>query len=167
MEGEFQLKIWKTIFNVGVIAAVGGVLWTAKKVIDKSSNLESRFRNYYEVLNQWVKNKNQHIEIVEYFKENDIKNIAIYGMGELGNRLYEELRTSDINIAYFIDKNAAEIYSGADDIPVVGLDEISQRDDVDAIIVTPIYDFDKIEEELINQGIDLDIISLEDIIYAL
>ena len=63
MEGEFQLKIWKIIFNVGVIAAVGGVLWTAKKVIDKSSNLESRFRNYYEVLNQWVKNKNQHIEI--------------------------------------------------------------------------------------------------------
>ena len=60
---------------------------------------------------------------------------------------------------YGIDKNADNIYM---DVNIVTMED--ELKPVDAIVVTPIFFFDDIEEEL-SQKIDCPIISLEDVLY--
>lgn len=161
------MKVWKMVLGLLGLTAVGGVIWGAKKAIEKANKYESRYKYYYDMTNQWLRNKNEKRNTKEYFNNNNYSTIAIYGMGEMGNRLYEELEDTDVEVLYFIDKNAEDIYYGIDDIPVVGLDDIERQEKVNAIIVTPVYDFDSIEETLSQYEFDGDIISLEDIIFEI
>ena len=64
-----------------------------------------------------------------------------------------------IQVQYGIDKNADNIYM---DVNIVTMED--ELKPVDAIVVTPIFFFDDIEEEL-SQKIDCPIISLEDVLY--
>ena len=80
-------------------------------------------------------------------------------MSYAGERLLEELKDSKIDVKYGIDKNADGIYS---DIELVTMED--KLETVDAIVVTPIFFFDQIEEEL-SKKISCPIISLEDILY--
>lgn len=128
-----------------------------------SNNQVLRHKLYYELTNNWLKNKNQGKNVSTYFKNNKIDSIAIYGMGELGMRLYEEVLETDIKVKYFIDKNIKEI-SSILDISVVGIEKIKSMEKVDAIIVTPIYHFTIIKNELINIQSHMEILSLEDVI---
>ena len=94
-----------------------------------------------------------------YFEKNNYKTVAIYGMKELGERLYDELKDSDVAVKYFIDKNAGELYA---DVDILTPDD--ELEPVDAIVVTATYYFDDIEETL-GEKVEYPIVSLEDIIY--
>lgn len=120
-----------------------------------------RLDSYYKTLNQWLFLKNEGKNLEEYFLDNEYKNIAVYGLGELGHRLIEELRHSSINIKYAIDQNSESIFS---EFEVLSLDD--NLPDVDAVIVTPIFDFNDIKQSL-EDKINCNIISLEDIVYEL
>ena len=80
-------------------------------------------------------------------------------MNYVGQTLYEELKDSEIVVAYAIDKKADDIF-----VPVDILSPDDSLPEVDVIIVTAITFFDEIEELLI-QKTDADIISMEDILY--
>lgn len=71
----------------------------------------------------------------------------------------EELKDSDIEVAYGIDRNAYRIYA---DVDIISVDD--NLEDVDAIVVTAITFFDEIEDNL-SQKISCPIISLDDILY--
>ena len=75
-------------------------------------------------------------------------NVAIYGMGRLGDMLYVLLQNSSFRVQYVIDKKADSfIY----DVPVFlpnDADLKTKTQDVDAVIVTPVVDRDAIKEEL-------------------
>lgn len=147
---------------------IGGLTYLAIKRLNYSQDYLQRYKTYYNTANQWLLNKNDGKDVSNYFKENDYKVIAIYGMGTMGELFYDELKKSEsVKVAYFVDKNSEELYYGLDGIPAIGLDDISSQEKVDAIIVTPVYDFDKIEEELGDKGVKADIVSLEDIIYEI
>lgn len=136
---------------------VVGLYKKINNLLKEKEKKTNKFKKYYNILNQWLYNKNQGIEISEYFIKKGYNNIAIYGMGELGSRLYEELKGSLINITYAIDKVAYSKYS---EIKIV---EASQDlDEVDVIVVTPIFDYESIKETL-EEKTDNTIISLEDI----
>lgn len=94
----------------------------------------------------------------EYFFENNYKNIAIYGMGIFGNRLYSELKKTEVNVKYIIDQkvNVKNI-----DITKVGMEE--NFEEVDAIVVTPLFDFENIKKEIVNK-VPYKVISLYEII---
>lgn len=147
--------------------AIGGMGYFAQKALKKERDYHQRYRTYYNTTNQWLLNKNDGKDVGKYFEENNYKTIAIYGMGTMAELFYEEVKKAEVKVAYFIDKNAEELYYGLDDISVIKLDDVSSQEKVDAIIVTPIYDFDKIEEDLENKGVEADIISLEDVIYEI
>lgn len=161
----------KIVFGITKLAAVGGiiggVIYLAQKTILHEKDYRQRYQTYYNTTNQWLLNKNDGKDVGEYFKENNYKTIAIYGMGTMAELFYEEVKKADVKVAYFIDKNSEELYYGLDDISVIGLSDISSQEKVDAIIVTPIYDFDKIEEDLNDKGAECDIVSLEDVIYEI
>ena len=111
------------------------------------------------MMNQWVKVKQEGKNLSAYFEKNGYKKIAIYGMSFAGETLVDELRGSDVYVAYGIDQNAETIYT---DVEVVTMENTLAE--VDAIVVTAISFFDEIEEKL-SEKIDCPVISLEDILY--
>lgn len=113
----------------------------------------------FNVLNNWLKLKLSKKTLKKFFDDNYIKDIAIYGMGELGKRLYEELIELDVNVLYGIDRNADVIE--VDGLKIVTLND--KLDAVDAIIVTPIQFFDDIHESIDKKG-NFNIVSLEDVV---
>ncbi|MCX7748465.1 MAG: TIGR04372 family glycosyltransferase [Clostridia bacterium] len=121
---------------------------------------------YYELTNQWLKIKNQKKSVEDYFIKENIKSVAIYGCGELGKRLFEELRESDIRVICFIDKkiDKNEIFG---DTPIQPINTVASFRNVDAIIITPIYHMDIILEELKENKINIRMISLKDIIFSI
>lgn len=73
----------------------------------------------------------------------------------------EELRDTDVQVVYGIDKKADSIYA---DVDIVTMDDTLEE--VDAVVVTAITFYDEIEDKL-SDKIDCPIISLEDILYEI
>lgn len=142
------------------VGAVAGSTVTNKKVIDKNKKVK-KFKNYYKMLNEWLRLKQEGKSLEEYFLKNEYKTVAIYGMGEMGNRLYDELKNTDIEVKYAIDEKAEETYA---DITVYEKDD--ELPLVDVVIVTATFAFDEIEEELCEK-IDMPIVSLEEVVYTM
>lgn len=120
----------------------------------------NKFKNYYSMLNQWLMLKQEGKSLEEYFVNNKYKTVAIYGMGEMGNRLYDELKNStQINVSYAIDKDAAGVTSN---IEIKTLND--KLDYVDAIIITPIFAFEDVKNEL-SKSVSYPLISLDTIVF--
>lgn len=143
-------------------AAIGAgvvrkVLVEEKEKVEAMSN---KHLSLFLMMNQWVRVKQEGKNLAEYFKKNGFRRIAIYGMSYAGETLIDELKGTEIEIAYCIDKKADRIYS---DVDVFSMED--KLGEVDAIVVTAITFFDEIEKEL-NEKVDCPIMSLEDILYA-
>ncbi len=154
---KFTLSLLSTLG--GAAAAAVAVKKVAGNATEVQHNMSEKHLALFLMMNQWVAVKQEGKNLADYFTKRGYKTIAIYGMSYAGERLVEELKDSDIQIKYGIDKKADTIYS---DIDVVTMeDELAE---VDAIVVTPIFFFDEIEEKL-SEKTDCPIISLEDILY--
>jgi hypothetical protein len=95
-----------------------------------------------------------------YFEDNDLYNIAIYGLGALGIHLYEELREGKVSIEYGIDQNASGIK--VDGLDIKTLEDRLPR--VDAVVVTPIA-FYEIEKKIQKKmGKEVAILFIEDVV---
>jgi len=145
----------------GIVLGGLGINYVKNKKIEMETKRTNKFVGYYNLLNHWLRAKQEGRSLEDFFEKNGIKSIAIYGMGELGNRLYDELKNSSIQVKYAIDKNPANTFS---EVEVLAIEDYLEE--VDAIVVTAIFAFDEIVEELIKR-IDYKIISLEDIVYEL
>lgn len=131
------------------------------KQIKSKKNELNKFHKFYDILIQWLLIKQKGSFLTAYFVQRGYKTVALYGMKELGERLYDELKESEVEVKYIIDKNADSIYS---DVDVFTPDEVLM--DVDVIIVTAVYYFDEIKG-MLEQKIDCPILSLEDIVYGI
>lgn len=145
-------------------AAVGatvGILTMDKRsanTADKTLEMSNKHLALFVLMDQWVKVKQEGKNLASYFEGQNYKAIAIYGMGRVGERLLDELKDSNISVKYGIDRNAKRIYS---DIKVVTPDD--DLEDVDAIVVTPVFYMDEIEKVL-SEKISCSVISLEDVL---
>lgn len=110
-------------------------------------------------MNQWVKVKQEGKNLATFFQRNGYKQIAVYGMSYAGETLVEELKDTEVKVAYGIDRNADGIYAS---VEMVSLED--DLGEVDAVVVTAVTFFDEIEEK-ISEKLDCPIISLEDILY--
>lgn len=162
------MKIFRSIAKTVIfIGSITGVILLSHNSLKKEKKLQRRYRAYYEITNQWLQNKMQNKSSELFFKEKNINNLAIYGMGTLGEVLYQDLKLLDIKVEYFIDKNFDSLYSSPDNIPVCSPREISSQSHVDALIITPFFDFQAIKSEFEELNSSFEIISLEDIILAM
>ncbi len=152
-------KVLMLLVGLASAAAAGSAFMFKKMKFDGVK--KNKFRLYYDATNQWLMLKNAGRGLEDYFTNNGYRTIAIYGMGELGNRLYEELKGSDkVEVKYAVDKNSGYLYEG--DLNVV-LPE-NELEMVDVVVVTAIFDFDAIRETL-DEKIQCPIVSLEDVVY--
>lgn len=156
----------KIIFGIGafLVGAVSCGIYVHKKETKKTKYMKEYSEKHLELylmMNQWVKAKQENKNVADFLKKKNYKKIAIYGMNYVGETLVQELCNEGVEIAYGIDKNACNIDSNIE--VVLPTDCLK---DVDAVIVTPIYYFDSIEEEL-HLKIDCPIVSLDDVLYEL
>lgn len=156
-------NLFSTIIGIliGVILGVVTTVKITKKIISNSKTDAEKYLALYLMMNQWVKVKKEGKKMSSYFEKNNFYKIAVYGMSYAGERLVEELKDSNIEIKYGIDKNADSIYS---DINLVTMND--RLDEVDAVVITAITYFDVIKENL-SLKMDCPIISLEDILFEL
>lgn len=150
--------------TLSLLSILGGAVAAAVKKVTKDAteiqhNMSEKHLALFLMMNQWVKVKQEGKHLADYLEKQGYKSIAIYGMSYAGERLLEELKGSDIEVRYGIDRNAETIYS---DIDLVTIED--SLEPVDAIIITSIFFFDEIEEQL-SEKVDYPIISLEDILY--
>lgn len=123
-----------------------------------TDDLLQKMGEFYKLLLKWLEIEQKGKSIRSFFTENGYRTVAIYGMKELGERLYDELKGSEVEVKYIIDKNADAMYADVDIItPEESLEE------VDAIVVTAIHYMDEIEE-MLEQKIDYPILSLQEIV---
>lgn len=145
--------------TMGVLVGMGITGNFMDKLIKKNSEMSEKHLALFLMMNQWVKVKQEGKNLTDFFERNGYKKIAIYGMSYAGETLLDELNTSDIEVAYAIDKNAQSIYL---DIDTVTMEEDLQE--VDAIVVTAITFFEEIEKKL-KEKLKCPVLSLEDILY--
>lgn len=145
--------------SVGVVVGVIAVGKAALKKNNEIRSMSEKHLSLFQMMNQWVRIKQEGKNLEEFFKQKGYKKIAIYGMSYAGETLVNELKNSDIDIVYGIDKNADAIYA---DMNVVTMEDALEK--VDAVVVTAITFFDEIER-MLSERMDCPIISLEDILY--
>lgn len=154
-------KVLSTLAGAAAGAAAGGIAArsVSSKKIKELLDGHAKVHELYMAFDQWLRIRQEGKTLVEYFERNEYKTVAIYGMKELGERLFDELEGSGIEVRYIIDKKADAIYAD--------VDVITPEDDlepVDVIVVTALYYFDEIEE-MLSDKVDYPIVSLEDILY--
>lgn len=103
---------------------------------------------FYWILTRWMDWKIAGKRIADVLLKQNWKRIAVYGYAELGQLLCRELAEGEVHVSYLLDKRVAD--SGIKNLPVYipqsGLPQ------VDAVVVTAVYYFDEIKEELSKMG---------------
>lgn len=147
--------------GAGLLFGAVGTGVVMQKELDKMSVMARKNYVIIRLFDQWMKVKQSGESIADYLKENGYHTVAVYGMSFAGERLYDDLKDSEITVKYGIDQNADKIYAEVD---VLSPDE--ELPEVDAVIVTAVYYFEEIEEKL-SDRMDCPILSLEDILYEI
>mgnify|MGYP001112041673 CR=1 FL=1 len=117
-----------------------------------------RANAYMRLYDKWLYAKECEKNLQTYFEDMGYGRIAIYGLGRAGRHLQADLEKAGIRIEYGIDR-MGEMWK--DSFPVYKPDEALPI--VDAIVVTVIYDFDSVYQELKGK-FSRPIISLEEIV---
>ncbi len=152
------------VLTGGIIGGVIGGSTVRKqmnKKIKERQEMSEKVSDYYHIFEQWLSVRQDGKSLDTYFKRNGYKTIAIYGMKELGERLYDELKDSGIEVKYVIDKNADAIYI---DVDVFTPDD--ELAPVDVIVVTATFYYDEIEE-MLRGKVDYPVVSLEEVLYEM
>lgn len=161
--GEDNMKKVITMLGMmvtGIVGLITGGILVNKRVMEKDKKV-AKFSGYYNMLNQWLTLKQEGKSLEDYFIKNDYNTVAIYGMGEMGNRLYEELKDSSVMVKYAVDQNAATAYSR---LTVYAPEE--KLPEADVIVITATFAFDEISERL-SQSVNMPVISLDEVVFEI
>lgn len=113
-----------------------------------------------ESFSKWLELKQNNCRLKEYFENNNYKSVAIYGMGDLGKKLFRELADDGVSVSYTIDRNI-----GVDDkYKMIALPE--RLPEVDIVIVTAVSSFDDIYLDLKGR-FNGEIVSIEDVLWSI
>lgn len=123
--------------------------------------MELKYEMYFYLLDTWMYLREKNISLDRYLLEYGYKNVALYGLGTFARHLIKELSESEVQISYIIDRNR--------DVQCPGMivKSISQDlPEVDAVIVTVIYEFDSIWQTM-RELVNCPVLSLAEIIKEL
>ena len=122
-----------------------------------------RGQTNHEMGTKWLEKMQNGDSIERYFVDHNIKKIAIYGCGYLGRLLLRELRkTGNVEVAFGIDTVENPICA-PEDITIYDVDDFFPEK-VDAIVVTPAFDYDKVYKKL-SEKTDDEILSFEEVVF--
>lgn len=120
---------------------------------------EKRYREYFQILNKWLRYELQGKSIVQYLKNRSVESVAVYGLGMLGGSLVMELEKGGIAVKYGIDQ---DVYKGRQfDFPVYTLEDTLPE--VQMIIVTTTIVFISVKNKLKSKS-SAEILSIKSIL---
>lgn len=149
---------------VAVISFIMGYIVAClikKRDLGKKEQIYSGIKKNEDVLNQWLVFKQAGIGLDKILKEQNIKTVAIYGMGIMGRHVLRELISSDIVIKYGLDNKKMTPIDG---IPVKSLREELEIPDLIINSVLKIPDKENIEKE-IQEVVGCRVISLDTLLF--
>lgn len=118
------------------------------------------FEGLYRRTNEWFFCEQRGDTLVKFLEGEGIHKIAVYGMGDFANRIYDEVQKSSLlEVVFEIDKNKS-MYSNTD---LYTLEEEFPQN-IDAIIITDFNNYEQVEKRLKQKG-NYKIFLLDDIIY--
>ena len=117
-----------------------------------------RYKLYWQMLDRWLTIKEQGKSLGEYLLHHNIASIGIYGLGMLGNHLLRELHDSPIQVVFAVDRKKMTNLS----IPVLSMKDSFPK--VDAVVVTVASEYEKIRNELTDNGVNY-VLSIEEILF--
>ena len=110
------------------------------------------------LMNKWTRLLQDGKSIINYFMSHDYKRIAIYGFGIVGETLEREIRKTDIEVSYIIDREAEYMYA-----PAKLIKPEEEFETVDVIVVTAIDKNGSLIES-IRQRSGMNVVGIEEII---
>ncbi len=129
--------------------------YTAFALCDSAQHFEKyiapksgiKFRNMFFIMYEWMRLKQKGIEIGSYLKKQKITRTAIYGMGYIGECLYQELVDSEVEVVFAIDRTAVDFKR---ELPIYRIEE--ELEPVDIIISTLAEDISENRKILKEKG---------------
>lgn len=134
-------------------------IYQYRKIVNSFAEKSNKYEYYFMILNDWVKNKYENKNMCGYLLDKNIKRAAVYGMGNMGKRMCDELLENGIEVGYAIDRRGGSSYKG---IKIRKLTE--SLDAVDIVIITVFAQQDEIEKD-IRKAVDCPVISMEKLLY--
>lgn len=131
---------------------------------EAEKNTTLRYYSHYLIQDRWMENYAQGKRADDYLKFRNILSVAIYGIGQFGKRLYDELEHSTIMVSYFLDAASGCSYKGLDAIQFTK--DLRSLPQVDAIIITPVQYYKSIKSSL-ESVTDIRLMSLAEIVFCL
>lgn len=132
--------------------------------LKKEAEIGERMKKYYQMLNKWLRIQQRNHNLSELLIRKDLYNIVIYGLGEIGKNLLEELKDTPINIGCVLVKEINPEVCMVKQVVVDDYSEFQKNNKIDTIIVTPVYDFENIRDMLIKKGVTSKVVSLDELI---
>lgn len=146
-------------FVVGLVCGIVFMIYRCGYILESCKKRTDKFISYFNLLDRWMTCKEQEYPFADFFYENNIKSVAIYGMGKIGKHLKYELEKAGIAISYVIDEGENVIYGKErhynlrDSLPIT-----------DIVVVTPVYEYEEIKKRILNNNSKLKVVSIEAVI---
>lgn len=123
-----------------------------------------KFKLYYEICCRWLYLKNKGKTVSNYLKTQEIESVVIYGCGDIGKRVIEELLKDNSIEVIALDKNASIV-----DAPVKVINPFEETEtkdwkNMEMAIITSEYYFDIVYTDLRKLGYEKIIVPFSDIL---
>lgn len=128
-------------------------------VIQKHLKLLDKFRLMFFVLNNLLVMQENNISLSTCLHDMGVRNLAIYGAGYLGKRVYGFLQNTDVRVSCYVDQNADYLN---EPVPAYTIENIPEN--VDCILVTLMQGSDNVIYELRNRYPNVKIIELTELL---
>ena len=154
----------KTIFiNTLILFGAIAVNYKKRRELDYCRQKVDKALREMKLFEQWLLVKQDGKQISDYFQKKAINTIAIYGMGNIGERLYDELKDQNGIVKYAVDQKGKRICSEIEVHPGV---DIGGRRNMKKIVVTTVHCFEEVKKN-ISEMTDIPVLSLEEILYEM
>lgn len=121
-------------------------------------NMFPRTKKMLDIMKEWLRFFICGKSIGSYFCNNGYSKVAIYGMGDMGTLLFQELQRTGINVPYVIDRSAKDF---KDELPVLRISD--ELPEVDVIVVTVLQDEGRQIRKELCKAMNCKVVMLEDI----
>ncbi len=117
-----------------------------------------KYRKYWQLFDRWMTAMEKKIDVASYFVEKNMHNIAVYGIGMMGQHFISQMEESEVEVSYGLDAKAKMIHEST---PVYALADGLPH--VDCVVICVTYDQMWIKER-IEEYVEAPIITIDEVI---
>ena len=143
-------------FLTGITAGIIYIIYRAGYLVEKSQIEAEKYKTYFQMLNQLyaIRNGEKPWKNLQSYGT-----VGIYGKGILGSRLMEILEMNDVQVKFVMDQSDVAFYSNK---PVYRATD--QLPLVDAVIVTPAFEFEKIRGTILQGNPGANVVNITELL---